>query len=405
LTKGPIVLLFTVLPILAEAAVTRSAMPLRPLASVAGIALFIVLSILWPVLVELRLDQGTGMSPARQWILESLGKMVPSEGAEEGYKYLKHPEPWHFYLARLLPAFGIWALVLPFSGWDAGRAFLAARRARVSSSSSSPPSAIEGHGLLRLLPLWALVPLVFFSIVLEKKIAYVLPLVPLGALWIASTIEKRHPAWRTVLRTAAGAFAWLAAAAWGLAAAWALFPSLLGRLPARLGADALLAGVIEERKAGIVLLAGIAFLGALLVRRLLLRERPALPLIALVATMSIATIPARDITIALEQRDEGVREVCPHIAGRLAPGQPIFATERLPSGVLFYLDRRITFLGSDPEKLQDVPPGGALLITADELKEGSGMEATLPGYSLVLVANPLEEKDREKLLLFERQSR
>lgn len=407
LTKGPLVLPFTVLPLLVEAAMARSVSPLRPLGSPAGIALFILLSLLWPVLVELRLGGGgTGMSPVRQWVLESLGKVLPSEGAEEGYKYLKHPQPWHFYLARLLLAFGVWGMAVPFALWDAGRPLFGAR----SPSAPQPPAgpgleADQAPRLLRALPLWFLVPLVFFSIVREKKIAYILPLMPLGALWVAATVERWYPAWRKALRTATGAFAWVAAALLALVVVWALFPSLLGRLPVWFGANALLAGVIEERKAGIVFLAGIALLGALLVKRLLLRERPLLPVLALVFVISLGSIPCRDIAIVLENRDGGVREECRNLAARIAPGQPVFATERLPSGVLFYLDRRIQFLGGDARRLETVPPGGALLLTADELKEQGGGGESLSGYSRVLVANPLEEEDRERVILFERLPR
>ena len=111
LAKGPVVLVFTVLPWLLEAAVWRSRAPLRPLAGAAGPVLFLIVALSWFGLVALRLSTDTDTQDLpyfRHWFLETVGKMGPSEGIEEGYKYLKHPQPWHFYITRIPAFFTFW---------------------------------------------------------------------------------------------------------------------------------------------------------------------------------------------------------------------------------------------------------------------------------------------------------
>jgi 4-amino-4-deoxy-L-arabinose transferase-like glycosyltransferase len=415
LTKGPLILLFTLLPLLLEAAAARSTRPLRPLGSPAGIAIFLLVSFSWPVLVELRLPpDATTMSPLRQWILESLGKVMPSEGIEEGYRYQGHRQPWHYYLTRLLPAFGIWAPVILLALLDVVRGGISRLRPRALPGGGEREAAARAPSLLRPIRLWCVAPLVLFSAVAEKKIAYVLPVMPAGAVLVAAAVERWYPRMRPALR-----FLTLVAAAAGAAGvvllvAWAALPIDPGGVLDRLGAHPSLAGAVLERIGGAIFAAAAACAGALLVRRLLRENQPLLPALACVLAVSLAFIPIRDISIAVENEREGVRDLSLRLAAEIDAGRPLYAVEDLPSGMLFYLDRKVHFLAGSPEAIRAVPPGAALLATARELGrlgmepdaaggQGAGsLSGPLEGFAFTRAVNPGEPRARDRVLLFEK---
>jgi 4-amino-4-deoxy-L-arabinose transferase-like glycosyltransferase len=417
LTKGPLILVFTVLPLLVEACAARSTRPLRPLGSPAGIAIFLVMSLSWPVLVEVRLGpEATAMSPLRQWILESLGKVVPSDGMEEGYRYTGHRQPWHYYLTRLLPAFGIWAPIILLALWDVVRAGISRLRPSPLPGSEETEAAARAPSLLRPIRLWCLAPLVLFSAVAEKKIAYILPIMPAGAVLVAAAVERWYPRMRAALRFLSGAFAAASAVAVVLLGARAIFRIDFGPILNGLGAPPFLASAIEARQTGVISIAAVAFAGALLVRRLLRESQPFLPALACVLTASLCFVPILDISLQVENEREGVRDASVHLAAEIDAGRPLYALLDLPSGMLFYLDRKVHYLQGNPDAIRTAPPGAALLATARELRSlglesagGLGAAGALPGpiegFVFTRVVNPGESSERRRVLLFEKAPR
>jgi 4-amino-4-deoxy-L-arabinose transferase-like glycosyltransferase len=428
LAKGPVILVFTLLPILVEAAVTRSRAPLRPLRSLPGIGLFLLLSLAWPILVSLRLPgQPQGMTPTWQWLLETFGKMFASDGAEGDYRYLKHPEPWYFYLVRMVPLFGLGGLLLMASIARAIRRRIRRRVPTMAATDPGPgePPARAGAPLaLSPAPLvvWLLAGLAFFTLIVEKKGFYLLPLAPPAAILAAIFIDETFALWRPAVRP----LAWATAAA--SAAALALF-TLAARRPELFEGVVRISGesarsfqvLFETKSAHFQLAAGMALAGSLVVGRLSLSRtagtaRPALAALAVAVTTTFAAIslPYREIHYA-DERSEWVGEDTRAVRSQIEPGQEVYGAGRLPAGLLFYLDHRIAPVASAAAS-KDLPAGSGFLVSEATLKR----EALLPpaaaageitpasgdllaGYTLVKVINPGARNDRERVIYFEKR--
>lgn len=400
LAKGPVVLALTVLPVIVEAVIARSREPLRALWSPSGILLFLALSAGWPAWVLLRLEDP---HVAESWFLESFGKVLPGDLTGVDTEYARHPGPWFYYLTRLGAAFGAWLLAVPF---------VAGRRLR------SPPRG----GLHQAILLWFILVFVFFSLVSEKKTFYILPLLPAGALLVAKTVLAGYARWHPVLRRTAGIAAVLALSACAVFLAVTSVPQLLEAV-LRIPGLSRLESFIREQAPTLYLMCLTLGVGCLLLWRIDARARPVRPILVLGATTTVLFILSIGIRDAFVPEYKKIRTAT-MAAGRIAP-DPLYClssgVRSLPGGVLYYLDRRVRFLGEDPAVLERLPRGAGLLITRKRLEELSqGAEARpeegraltpskaalavpLPGYGMVRILNSEAPDKEDTLILFEKQ--
>jgi len=401
LAKGPVVLVFTVLPWLLEAAVSRSRAPLRPLAGAGGPMLFLVVSLSWFGLVAFRLATDTDTQDLpyfRQWFLETIGKMAPSEGVEEGYRYLKHPNPWHFYILRIPAIYTFWT---PFVLLGL---VVSSKRCLEARARGAPPEAQ---------PLsWFLTTFLFVSAITEKKISYVLPLAPAGAQLGARAIEVCHAAMKPVVRAVLALAALLALAVAVVAVAAAVRPDVLDRLPV-LSSDMEVRGIVESGAGSIALLAAIVLVGCAAAQVLAGCSRPLPWVLALACAVSLAMIPYQDISRDAK-RGEWVGEDSRRLGLSLRSDATILAVGRLPAGTLYYIDRRLTPVTGDDAWLRasEAPSGTGLLIPSSTIrgiaKWPAGFDplgalpSLFPGYELRTILNPGARSERERVYYLER---
>jgi 4-amino-4-deoxy-L-arabinose transferase len=175
LTKGPVVLLWTALPLLAWAAWTRSWRRTARLVDPLGIAAFALVALPW-YLVE---------AARRPRLLEYwMGRQVEGRIAAP---YRGEREAWWSYLLTLTWAAWVWILPGAAALWR-----LARERHRAG---------------VRFLAVWVVVPLLAFSLFPTKRANYMLPAMPAIALaagwWWDRAIAGFAPAQRTLPRALA----------------------------------------------------------------------------------------------------------------------------------------------------------------------------------------------------------
>jgi 4-amino-4-deoxy-L-arabinose transferase len=190
LTKGPVVLLWTALPLLAWAAWTRSWGRVAQLADPLGLAAFALVALPWYLVEAARRPGLVGY-----WLGGQVeGRMVAP--------YRGEVEPWWAHLVTLAWSAGVWILPGIAGLWG-----LAIERARPGG---------------RFLAAWVAVPLLAFSLFPTKRANYLLPAMPGIALaagwWWDRAIAGVAPA-RTILPRALAA----AVAAFGAAFTVAAF--------------------------------------------------------------------------------------------------------------------------------------------------------------------------------------
>jgi 4-amino-4-deoxy-L-arabinose transferase len=222
LTKGPIVLLWTALPLLVWAAWTRSWARVRRLADPLGIAAFAAVALPW-YLVE---------AARRPAVLDYwLGGQVAGRIAAP---YRGEVEPWWTYLVALSWASWLWIVPATAALWAFAR-------------TRERPGG-------RFLVAWVAVPLVAFSLFPTKRANYVLPALPAIAFaagwWWDRAMAGAAPGRALVPRGLAAA-----TAAFGIALTVAGFvvddvPAELSALGRILGPAFLLGGVAAWSAAG-----------------------------------------------------------------------------------------------------------------------------------------------------------
>ena len=196
LTKGPVVLLWTALPLFAWAAWTRSWRRVARLADPLGLAAFALLALPW-YLVEASRHPGL----MDFW----LGGQVAGRIAAP---YRGESEPWWVYGLTLTWAAWVWIVPAIVMLW------------RLAREREQPAG--------RYLVAWVAVPLVAFSLFPTKRANYVIPALPAIALaaglWWDRAVAGLAPLGRTVPRALA-----LGVAAFGVAFTMAAF--LVGDVP------------------------------------------------------------------------------------------------------------------------------------------------------------------------------
>ena len=222
LTKGPVVFVWTALPVLVWAAWTRSWSRVAKLADPLGLAAFLLLALPW-YLVEAARRPGL----AAYW----LGGQVAGRIAEP---YRGEVEPWWTYLLTL--SWASWAWIVP-----AVAGLWAFARMREQPGG-------------RYLVAWVVVPLVAFSLFPTKRANYMLPVLPAIALaagwWWDRALAGSAPGQNALPRALAAAIASLGIALTAAAFAVEDVPAELNAIGWILGPAFLLGGVAAWRAAG-----------------------------------------------------------------------------------------------------------------------------------------------------------
>ncbi len=170
LMKGPVGLIIPALVILPVLMIERRSIGLNPADIVLGFLIMIAVAMPWYVLMWLRHGND---------YLQSF--FVGDNFERFATDRFNDPRPWWFYLPVVAGGLLPWTpLALVWLGPITQ--FMRGRRA-------------VGTVDLRLL-LWALLPLVFYSISVGKQPRYVLPVLPPLALLLASSIVERTQEWR-----------------------------------------------------------------------------------------------------------------------------------------------------------------------------------------------------------------
>ena len=295
LTKGPVVLLWTALPLLGWAAWTRSWRRALRLADPLGVAAFAIVALPW-YLVQAARRPGL----LAYWLGGQVeGRIVAP--------YRGEVEPWWTYLATL--GWAAWLWIVP-----AVVALGALARDRTRPAG-------------RFLVAWVAVPLVAFSLFPTKRANYMLPALPALALaagwWWDRAVAGDAPAGRTVLRALA-----VATAAFG--AALAAAGPFLEDVPPELSSLGWLFGP------GFLLGGAAAWLAASRARAELAFAACLLPLIGLYLGLVTALAQPR-----VEAWSKISRPLIREIAAHRGPGEPIVNYHLWLRAIPFYLDGRV----------------------------------------------------------------
>jgi 4-amino-4-deoxy-L-arabinose transferase-like glycosyltransferase len=302
LAKGPVVLVPTLLPVLAVAAMGRDRAPLARLGPARAWWLSAAIGLPWYLIV---LARTPGL--LRFFLVDQLWTRYTSTTHQRG------GPPWYFLTVLIAGA-------LP---WTPA---LVAGLARTWKDRATLES--------RLLLAWFFVPLVFFSFSGSKLPAYLLPVLPAVALLAARGLEPDLPAVRwsvpVLLLTIA-------------IAGWTLGPAALGRA----------IGITQPQQPALPLSVHAGLLCAALAAPMALRGRfaPAALLVTLGAAALFAGIARWEGPLGSPR---GLVRV---LAENRAPAEPVVEFRRFDSGLPFYLH--------EPVRLLDVPRD-SLFVAADE---------------------------------------
>jgi 4-amino-4-deoxy-L-arabinose transferase-like glycosyltransferase len=168
LAKGPVAPFLAALIITAFCLSVREPRQIARTLWIPGVLLFLAVALPWYIEVQLRNPQFL-----RVFILEhNLDRF--------GTNMFRHPQPFWYYLPLTLAA------ALPWSVFAVGGMVSAIRRWRewMGKTRSSSPLAV-------FLLLWALLPILFFSLSRSKLPAYILPSIPACALLAALYVHDK----------------------------------------------------------------------------------------------------------------------------------------------------------------------------------------------------------------------
>jgi 4-amino-4-deoxy-L-arabinose transferase-like glycosyltransferase len=182
LAKGPIAPGLAALVIIVYAAIARTWKPITATLWWPGVLLFLAIAMPWFVAVQRANPQF-----AREFFLEQ-------NLARFGTNLYRHKQPFWYYLPVIAVALVPWT-VYGVAGFCQG----------IKESRTEPQAHrdTEERGLPLFLCIWAVVPVVFFSISQSKLPGYILPSIPawtvLLALFLADRREAARPRWALII--------------------------------------------------------------------------------------------------------------------------------------------------------------------------------------------------------------
>jgi 4-amino-4-deoxy-L-arabinose transferase-like glycosyltransferase len=225
LAKGPVAPALAALVLIAFCASQRNWRALLRTLDPVGLAVFLAVAAPWYLLVQLRTPEFF-----RVFFLEH-------NLARFGSNLYRHRQPFWYYVPVALVATLPWTVWLFHGLGDAFRALRALAPAvggpsvglYPSAPGGSDTSSAPGYAFEIFLALWALVPIVFFSLSRSKLPGYILPSVPALVILAAVAVHRRAARGERPRWTSIAAHAVLLAA---LAAAFCIAPRLALKLPA-----------------------------------------------------------------------------------------------------------------------------------------------------------------------------
>lgn len=309
LAKGPIAPALAGLVILIYAALTRTWKVIAATLWWPGILVFLAIAMPWYIAV-----QHANPQFAREFFLEQ-------NLARFGTNLYRHKQPFWYYVPVLAAALAPWVVC-------AIAAFVSLFRINVLKSSDHKGTQrnTKETGLQMFLFVWAVVPVIFFSVSQSKLPGYILPAIPawtlLLALFVVDSRGARRSSWSLIILHSCIASALVPAAF--------LLPAILfHHRPA-------ISNIVVAIAAGVVLLIAVAFT---LRRRGLemLRFATVIPVILALAFVVRYDAPALDAKLS-------TRPLAAQITGMTPKGAPVavfHASREVEYGIAFYLNQPV----------------------------------------------------------------
>jgi 4-amino-4-deoxy-L-arabinose transferase-like glycosyltransferase len=299
LTKGLIAGVLPILTLMLYSVLQRDFGVWRRLGIAGGLPLFLLLAAPWFVLIQHRLPQFFDFFVVREHFQRFATRV------EDRY------QPWWFFLEIL--AIGCLPWIAPtvralLTGWRASR----------------PSGSFDAR---RLLWVWSIVVLVFFSASDSKLIPYILPMFPALALLTGTAPEERLR--RDLRATALG----LIAAAGVFAVGAALLPRFLHD-PAR-------APYFLDIRTPLVLIAVTLVIGGCAAR---LQRGSSLALTSTIGASSYAAFAGVLWAASLLTPVYSGATLMPQLRPLLAPETPIYSVRTYDQSLTFYLQRTVTLV-------------------------------------------------------------
>jgi 4-amino-4-deoxy-L-arabinose transferase-like glycosyltransferase len=360
LTKGPVGFVLPLLIGVGDALANRR--PVRRLFCPAGPAVFVVLVGVWFAAVTVRHPD----FPYYAFVRETFERVATDSMRRTG--------PWYYFLPILVAGTFPWVTVLPAGG----RSLLLGLRRRA-----------EGMSDEMFLLLWAVLPLVFFSLSQSKRPGYILPIVPALALLGGRMLQVSPVSLRYAVWIAAPIAAALGAA---LLFAGGSATSLIREAPE---VAETLSAVAPYIGVGLIGTAGLAMLGL---------RWPGAALAAFVLMPMVPLLGGRDIYTALSEQRSG-RELAGAIRNA-ARGEPrVVGVGAYSPSLAFYLQTPLLVAADSPNELRsnyikdhidtlrDVP--GSTLMTFHRWREE--LEACQPQTVFVVPTGNGSDEQRRML--------
>ncbi|MGA3127387.1 MAG: glycosyltransferase family 39 protein [Candidatus Korobacteraceae bacterium] len=324
LAKGPVASALAALVLIAFCTSQRNWRALLRSLDPIGLAVFFAVAAPWYVLVQLRTPEFF-----RVFFLEH-------NLARFGSNLYRHKQPIWYYIPVALVATLPWTVWLFHGLGDAFRALRAPAPAHRAASSAAHPSAPGGSDTPRapgytfeiFLALWALVPIVFFSLSRSKLPGYILPSVPALLILAAVAVHRRAARGERPRWTSIAVHAVLLAA---LAAALCIAPRLILKLPA--SAQSLMIGAFVGTAVFLIVALPLLIIGWPTWRFVTL-----LPLILGVGFVVRGVAPELDATQSARPVAELLQQI--EQPGRL-PLATFALNRNTAFGLAFYLNRRV----------------------------------------------------------------
>jgi 4-amino-4-deoxy-L-arabinose transferase-like glycosyltransferase len=366
LAKGPVAIVLDSTTLILFCALRRDWRSLGRSLNLWGVAIFLAVAAPWYLLVQAQTPEFFRIF----FLQHNLARF--------GTNLYRHRQPFWYYLPVALAASVPWTVWVLHGVTDAVKALPKpeeSRSSQVSSATLREPfdelragSGQPSFDFERFLLVWAMVPIVFFSLSHSKLPGYILPAIPALLILGAVAVHRRaardeRPHWAAICAHAA----LMAALAAGVCAA----PRLMLKLPLSPAAlmTAALAGTL------VFLLCAVGMLAA---DWRMLRLATLLPLILIVGFLLRGLAPLVDATQSARPVAELIAALSP------ADSEPV-ATFNLSRnttfGLAFYLDRRVSAyegLEISPAvyELPPAVPTAAHLLVA---REKSMLSVLLPG--------------------------
>jgi len=337
MTKGPVILVIALLPLLVSALALRERRWLRDLLVHPGWLLFAAVGLTWYAVAA---SETPGL--LRYWLLKHTVARVASVDV------FHRGAPWYDPIAYLFLLLFPWSRLAAAAGVSHARGLRALFRSPAPGPEPGPAPELDSPERKCFhLAVWILLPLLFFCVIASKLVGYVLPLVPLGAVLAVGLLVEREE--KTSSR-----------------AAWRYGAGLTLVLLAALGLFVIVLGLLEDPPSEqlrwiqpVAVWVGAAVLcgAALAAAGFFLHSRKIFAA-ATAATMALILLTGYSRFAKDAEGGRGAFVLAKHILRDLGPDDRIVNFGRNVWNMPFYTGRRIIGVGlAKPRETQFEAPG------------------------------------------------